>query len=162
MTASRRHDYRLSSRPPAFFVQALEAALRYPPEIITPGEPGGGRYGKRRTFLWDLFGAGGSGFDFHLAVFSDAGAPEAAHPLVRSVFAQLVAMDDAARTIPSAGDENEYLLSVTLDADSGLVQLDYASSVVNTEWSVHFRIGADGSCTCLGIPDWRTPGQYIT
>lgn len=162
MTPSRRHDFRLSSHPPAFFIEALEAALTHSPEIITPGEPGGGRYGKRRTFLWDLFGDGRDGFDFHLVVFSDAGAPAALYPLIRSVFAQLIAMDDAARTIPSAGDENEYLLSVTLDADSGLVQLDYAASAVNSEWSVHFRSGADGTFACLGIPDWRTPGQYIT
>jgi len=71
-------------------------------------------------------------------------------------------MDDAARAIPSTEDENEYLFSVTLDADSGAVALDYAASAFNTEWSVHFRPEADGSFTCLGIPDWREPGRYIT
>lgn len=161
MTAPRRHDYRLSALGPAFFLEALEAALARPPEIIIPGDPHAGRYGKRRTFLWDLFGAGEGGFDFHLAVFRDEGAPETVHPLARSVFAQLVAMDDAARAIPGEEDENEYLFSVTLDADCGMVQLDYASSAVNTEWSVHFRPVGDGTYTCLGIPDWRTPGRYI-
>jgi len=152
---ARRHDYRLGQRPSAFFAAALERALLRPPEVIERGDPKGGRYGKRHTFLWDLFGDGAEGFDFHLVVYSDAGAPEATYPLARRVFAHLVAMDDAARAIPSADDENEYLWSVSLDADCGTVQLDYASSLWNSEWSVGFRFEENGSFTCLGIPDPR-------
>lgn len=162
MADTRRDDYRLSARPSAFVVAALDRALAQPPEIVLPGDPGAGRYGKRRTFLWDLFGEGGEPFDFHLAVLSDAGPPEAAHPLALRVFAALTALDDAARAIPSSEDENEYLWSVTLDADSGMVQLDYAATAFNTEWSVHFRPEDDGTFTCLGIPDWREPGRYIS
>ncbi len=162
MAEPRRHDYRLSAKPPVFFAEALERALAKPPDIITPGDPDAGRSSKRRTFLWDLFGAGEDGFDFHLAVFSDAGEPEAAHPLARRAFAAMIGMDDAARAIPSAEDENEYLASVTIDADGGTVQLGYVSSLWNTEWSVHFRPHDDGSFTCLGIPDWREPGRFIT
>ena len=161
MTVQGRHDYRLSARDPAFFTAALERALLQPPEIIVPGDPNAGRYNKRRTFLWDLFGAGEEGFDFHLVAYSAAGPPEDAHQLARRVFASLIAMDDAARAIPVAGDENEYLFSVTLDLDNGVVQLDYAASTVNTEWTVHFLPGEDGTFTCLGIPDWRNPGRFI-
>jgi hypothetical protein len=74
----------------------------------------------------------------------------------------MIGMDDAARAIPSAEDENEYLASVTIDADGGTVQLGYVSSLWNTEWSVHFCPHDDGSFTCLGIPDWREPGRFIT
>ena len=155
MAETRRHEYRLGQRPSAFFADALERALLQPPEIVERGDPNGGRYGKRRTFLWDLFGDGSDGFDFHLVVYSDAGAPEAAWPLARRVFTHLVAMDDAARAFPSADDENEYLWSVTLDADSGAVQLDYASTLWNSEWRVGFRSEENGSFTCLGIPDPR-------
>lgn len=161
MAEGRRHDYRLSARPPAFFARVLEAALARPPEITGPGDPHAGRYGKRRTLLWDLFGDGGDDFDFHLAVYSETGAPDEVHALARRVFAGLVAMDDAARAIPSGRDENGYLWSVTIDADSGAVQLDYAATAFNTEWSVHFRRDEAGGWACLGIPDWREPGSYI-
>ncbi len=161
MADARRHDYRLSARPTAFFADALEAALSRSPEIVLPGDPGAARYGQRRAFLWDLFGDGADGFDFHLVVLSASGAPEAAHPLVRRISADLVAMDDAARAIPSDQDENEYLWSVTLDAEAGAVQLDYAATAFNTGWSVHFRLDETGGWTCLGIPDWREPGRFI-
>jgi hypothetical protein len=152
---ARRHDYRLGQQLPAFFSDALERTLSRPPEIVERGDRHGGRYGKRRTFLWDLFSDGADGFDFHLVVFSDAGAPEAAHPLVQRVFSHLIAMDDAARAMPCADDENEYLWSVTLDADKNAVLLDYVSTLWNSEWSVGFRVQEDGSFTCLGIPDPR-------
>lgn len=160
--APRRNEYRLSGKPAPFFTDALERALAQPPEIVMPGDPNGGRYGKRRTFLWDLAGPDGEELDYHLAVFSDVGAPEDAFPFARRVFADLVAMDDAARAIPGEADENEYLFSVTLDPECGAAELGYASTRCNTEWSVHFRAREDGTFACLGIPDWRTPGAFIT
>jgi hypothetical protein len=157
----RKHDYRLATYPSSFFGDALEKALRGAPQIYVQGEGLPGRQAAKRTFEYTLFDEDSGPFYFRLSIVLEMGEPdEGAMRFVRTVFNELIRMDDAARAIPSNYDENEELFEVEIDLRN--VVLCYSSTLWNTEWDVHFRFGESGDWVCLGIPDWQSPGHFIT
>jgi len=158
----RRHDHRLASHPPSFFRERLEQALQGVPRIYAEGEGLPGRQARKRTFEYALFDEDTGSFYFTLSILLEAGEPDdGALRFVRAVFDELIRMDDAARAIPYAHDENEELLEVEVDLDLRSCVLHYSSTLWNTEWVVDFRFDENGGWVCLGIPDWREPGRYI-
>lgn len=163
MPEDRRHDHRLAIHAPSFFRERLEEALQGAPRIYGMGEGLPGRPARKRMLEYVLFGEETGPFHFTVSLLLEAGDPdERALQFARTVFDELAAMDDAARAIPSQYDENEELFEVEIDCDQRMVALRYSSTLWNTEWDVHFRWDASGGWTCLGIPDWREPGRYIT
>lgn len=163
MLRNRKHDYRLATHAPSFFREALERAMRGAPQIYAQGEGLPGRQTRKRTFEYALFDEETGPFYFTLAILLEAGEPdENAIQFVRTVFDELTRMDDAARAIPSHYDENEELFEIEIDLDLSKVVFCYSSTLWNTEWVVHFRLDESGSWVCLGIPDWKSPGCYIT
>lgn len=162
MAEDRRHDYRLTGREPSFFTDTLELALAGKPEVIEAGDGPPGREAQRRELYFALFDAETGPFYFDLTIPSEESRiDDAALQFLRFVFSRLIPMDDAARSIPCEHDENEELLGVTIDAAAHWVVFSYSSTLWNTEWEVHFQFADDGSWTCLGIPDWKSPGSYI-
>jgi hypothetical protein len=61
---------------------------------------------------------------------------------VRSVLANIVEMDTAARAIPSKTDYEEQLHYVQIRAED--VELHYCSTIINTEWGAYFKRDANG------------------
>lgn len=162
MLEDRKHDYRLAVHPPSFFRERLEQALQSEPRIYAAGEGLPGRQARKRTIEYALFDEDTGPFWFTLSILLEAGDPdEGAMRFVRTVFDELVRMDDAARAIPSNHDENEELFEVEVDLDLRRCVFHYSSTLWNTEWGVDFRFDESGGWECLGIPDWREPGRYI-
>lgn len=162
MLEGRRQDHRLSGHEPSFFTETLERALAGDPEIIEAGDGLPGRRAKKRELHFPLFDEETGPFYFDLTVPCEESRIEgAALQFIRLVFGQIVPMDNAARAIPCQHDENEELLGVRLEAAALWVAFSYSSTLWNTEWDVHFQFAEDGSWTCLGIPDWKSPGNYI-
>ena len=163
MLKDRKHDYRLATHPPSFFREVLEKALRGAPRIYLQGEGPPNRQAAKRTFEYDLFDEDAGPFYFTLSLLRDKGEPdESDMRLVWAVFDELIRMDDAARALPSNYDENEELFEVAIDPDLRKVVFCYSSTLWNTEWVVHFRLDESGDWVCLGIPDWKSPGCFIT
>jgi hypothetical protein len=159
----RKHDYRLATHTPSFFREALEKALRGAPRIYVQGEGLPGRQVAKRTFEYDLFDEDAGPFYFTLSILREEGEPdESDMRFVGTVFDELIRMDDAARAIPSHYDENEERFDVEIDLDLRKVVFSYSSTLWNKEWVVHFRLAESGDWVCLGIPDWKSPGCFIT
>ena len=159
---NRKHDYRLSQHNAEFFVEVIENCLQGVPVIFKAGEPEMRPYSKR-TFAFEPFDQDKGPYYFGTSIrFDQDELDEEARAFVRAVAGELIAMDDAARAIPCEHDENEELFEVEIDPAEGLVQFNYSSTLWNTEWAVHYHFDDEGEWKCLGMPDWRNPGQYIT
>lgn len=162
MLKDRRHDYRLSHSNADFFSKALERGLLTSPEIREAGSGLQNRRQDKRIIVYELFDQETGPFYFCLSVAKPKGVLDQADlAFIRKVFANIIALDDAARAIPSHYDENEELFEICVDAAAGTVVLDYSSTLWNTEWGVHFCRADGGGFECLGIPDWKSPGQFI-
>jgi hypothetical protein len=130
---NRKHDYRLSQHSAAFFVEVIERCLKGEPEIVEKGKPEM-RPIPKRTFAFEPFDPQSGPFYFGLSIQLDQDElDEAARVFVRSVASELIAMDDAARAIPCEHDENEELFEVEIDPAERRVQLNYSSTLWNTE-----------------------------
>jgi hypothetical protein len=163
MLKDRKHDYRLATYTASFFREALERALRGAPRIFGQGEGLPGRRAAKQTFEYALFDDDIGPFYLALSILREEGEPdESDMGLVAKVFDDLIPMDDAARAIPSNYDENEELFEVEIDLDLRIVVFNYSSTLWNTEWGVHFQLDEKGKWVCLGIPDWRSPGRFVT
>lgn len=159
---NRKHDYRLSQHSAAFFVDVVERCLNGEPQIIEKGEPEM-RPVPKRTFAFEPFDQEKGPCYFGLSIqFDDDELDTDAQAFVTTVAGQLITMDDAARAIPCEHDENEELFEIEIDPAARRVQLNYSSTLWNTEWTVHYRFDDGDGWKCLGMPDWRNPGQYIT
>lgn len=162
MLKDRRHDYRLSLSTADFFSEVLERALLTSPEVHEAGSGLQNRKQDKRIVVYELFDQEVGPFYFCLSVAKPQGDLDQADlAFIRKVFTNIIALDDAARAIPSQYDENEELFEICVDAAAGMVVLDYSSTLWNTEWGVHFRMTDSGGFECLGIPDWKSPGQFI-
>jgi hypothetical protein len=158
----RRHDYRLAQRNADFFSEVLERALLTSPEIHEAGSGLQNRRQDKRILVCELFNQETGPFYFCLSVAKPEGDLDQADlAFIRKVFANIIALDDAARAIPSNYDENEELFEICVDAAAGSVVLDYSSTLWNTEWGVYFCLAEGGGFECLGIPDWKSPGKFI-
>lgn len=162
MSEQWKHDYRLSLQPAGFFTEALDRALANGPAYVG-NESRIGEFSGGGTFaIFNVFDEDDRPhfFGLHVQLPDGEVTPELARS-ARNLFAQLIAMDDAARTIPRQHDENEELADVAILTCEGLAILHYYSTLWNSEWGVRFKLGADGNYDLLGIPDWRNPGKFI-
>ena len=162
MTDAFRHDYRLSLQLGGYFADALERALAAGPVYVGDDIRFAELYGGGTFAILSVFEEDARPHLFPLSIRVPDGdvSPDLAEE-ARQLFAQLVAMDDAARAIPRQHDENEELESVILLPDTAIAVLHYISNLWNNEWDVHFQRADDGAFQLLGIPDNRNPGAFI-
>lgn len=94
----------------------------------------------------------GGDHSFAVLIPLEAGAPSSDLLLrARAVLAQVVEMDDAARSTNfDEPAEDEYLLSITVGAF--FVAFEYASTRVNTQWTEYFFVDGD---------TWRHIGKHL-
>ena len=113
---ARKHDYRLGRHPPSFFRERLEQALQGAPRIYAKGEGLPGRQARKRTFEYALFDEDTGPFYFTLSILLDAGEPdEGALRLVRTVFDDLIRMDDEPGHQDLCNREQEIFLDAILN-----------------------------------------------
>ena len=158
MLKDRKHDYRLANRNAEFFSDALERALRAEPDYADEDI----RFSETYGGVVPVFSDDDRPYFFDLQMrVADGEVSLDLTEAARQLFAQLIAMDNAARVIPTQHDENEELASVILLDDAGIAVLHYHSTLWNSAWDVHFRRNTSGQYELLGIPDSRSPGEFI-
>jgi deoxyribonuclease V len=131
----RKNTFRLSQNPPSFYLESFDERKLV---TTTSGE------------AYIPVGEGDLAFEVHLAVEFGAVRSDLLTQ-ARSVLAQIVAMDDAARASNPDSEEDEQLAAVSVY--DFFAELEYFSTTVNSQWTEFFTPAGDGG--------WRHRGKTL-